>query len=195
VLLRDRCVRRFGASHPDDSDDGRNDRRDTKNNKSNRQEPAGFFDLHRSILAQFLLQYRSEEAMSRFLSTFVCAALLTMGCGSNPNEPDPAFPVTLTLQAGSSQITGGLMVKFVEVTQDSRCPINAMCIVAGDATVQLEFATDRRFASQLLQAVDPKKRTASFDGYSIEVKELYPYPDTTKPFNKADYKVTIAITR
>jgi hypothetical protein len=133
--------------------------------------------------------------MSRFLSTFVCAALLAAGCGSNPTSPDVTFPASMTLQAGEGRTTGGLFVKFVEVTNDWRCPINAMCITAGEAYLQFELATDRRFAAQQLQAVDPKNRVASFDGYSIEVKELYPYPDTTKPTNKADYKVTLTLNR
>jgi hypothetical protein len=133
--------------------------------------------------------------MSRFLSTFVCAALLAASCGSNPNNPAVSFPVTLTLQAGEARTTGGLFVKFVEVTNDWRCPLNALCITSGEAYLQFELATDRRFASQQLQAVDPKNRLASLDGYSIEVKDLQPYPDTNRPTNKADYKVTIELRK
>ena len=133
--------------------------------------------------------------MTRFLSTFVCAVLLTAGCGSNPAGPDVSFPVTLTLKAGQSTTTGGLFVKFVEVSNDWRCPINAACITAGEAYLQFELATDRRFVSQELQAVDPKNRVVSFDGYSVEVKELSPYPDTTKPMNKAEYTVSLVVTR
>ena len=133
--------------------------------------------------------------MTRFLSTFVCAVLLTSGCGSNPAGPDVSFPVTLTLKAGQSTTTGGLFVKFVEVSNDWRCPINAACITAGEAYLQFELATDRRSVTQELQAVDPKNRVVSFDGYSIEVKDLSPYPDTTKPMNKADYKVSLVVSR
>ena len=46
--------------------------------------------------------------MTRFLSTFVCAVLLTAGCGSNPAGPDISFPVTLTLKAGQSTTTGAV---------------------------------------------------------------------------------------
>lgn len=101
----------------------------------------------------------------------------------------------MTLQAGESRSTGGLFVKFVEVSNDWRCPINAACITAGEAYLQFELATDRRFTSQQLQAVDPKNRVAAFDGFSIEVKELSPYPDTSRPMDKKDYKVTLVVNR
>lgn len=133
--------------------------------------------------------------MSRFLSTLVCAALFAAGCGSNPNDPDVKFPVTMTLQAGQSQTVGGLFVKFVEVSSDFRCPINASCVSAGDAFLEFELSTDRKFANQRLQVFDFRLKATTFEGYAIEVKELTPSRDTSRVMSKDEYKVTLAINR
>jgi hypothetical protein len=132
--------------------------------------------------------------MSRFVSTLLCAALLGAGCGT-PNEPNVTFPVTMTLQAGESATAGGLFVKFVEVSNDFRCPINAMCINAGDAFLEFELSTDSRFIHQRLQVYDANLRKVSFEGYSVEVKDLTPGLDTSRLMSKAEYKVTLTVSR
>jgi hypothetical protein len=133
--------------------------------------------------------------MSRFLSTLVCAALLAAGCSSNPNEPEVTYPVTLTLQAGETAAAGGLFVKFVEVSNDFRCPINAMCINAGDAFLEFELSTDRRFIHQRLQVFDANLRKVSLEGYSVEVKDLMPGLDTSRLMSQSEYKVTLTVNR
>jgi len=133
--------------------------------------------------------------MSRFLSTFLCAALLTAGCGSKATTPDASFPVTMSLHAGDTRSAGGLYVKFIGVTDDFRCPITALCISPGDAYLQFEFATDAHFLSQRLQVVDPKLRVVSFDGYSIEVTQLVPPRDIRVLMSQVDYQATIEIRR
>jgi hypothetical protein len=135
--------------------------------------------------------------MTRFLSILVCAAMLVAGCRSNPTDPDAvSFPVSLALKAGESQLVGrGLLVKFVGVTDDWRCPITALCISAGDASLQFEFATDGRFRSQELRVLDPQLRKFSFEGYSIDVKQLEPGRDISVLMAQRDYKVTIEVSR
>jgi hypothetical protein len=133
--------------------------------------------------------------MSRFLSTLLCAALLNAGCGSNPATPDVSFPVTMSLHAGDTRSAGGLYVKFIGVTDDWRCPITALCISAGDAYLQFEFSTDRRFVSQRMQALDVVQRKLQFEGYSIEVTQLLPARDVRVLMSQVDYQATLEIRR
>jgi hypothetical protein len=134
--------------------------------------------------------------MSRFLSTLTCVAVLTAGCGANPNDPG-SLPVTLTLQVGQTASAGGLGITFLEVSNDWRCPIDAICISAGDAYLQLAVTTSNRTpASQLqLQVEHPQNRSATFEGYSLTVQSLGPYPSASNPIDKSQYKVTLEVSR
>lgn len=133
--------------------------------------------------------------MSRFLSTFVIAAALTASCGGNPTSPETTFPVTATLQPGETTMAGGLSVKFVGVTQDSRCPAAAICIVAGDANLQFELSTSNGSAGQQLQVEHPDNKHTTFQGYSVEVQGLAPYPITFNSIKPEDYRVTVKVDR
>jgi hypothetical protein len=133
--------------------------------------------------------------MSRFLSTLLCAGLLAAGCGASPTTPDVAYPVTMSLHAGDTRTVNGLYVKFIGVTDDWRCPITALCVSAGDAYLQFEFSTDRRFVSQRLQAVDQTQRKLLFEGYSIEVTQLLPARDIRVLMSQVDYQATIEVRR
>lgn len=134
-------------------------------------------------------------AMSTKLSTLVCAAAIAAGCGANPNTPETLFPVTLTLQAGQTSMAGGLGVTFVEVTNDWRCPGDAICITAGDAYLKFLFAANNSLADVQLQVDHPQHRRASYRGYSIEVQALTPYPFASLgKIKPEDYKVTIRVS-
>ncbi|TAK13616.1 MAG: hypothetical protein EPO35_10195 [Acidobacteria bacterium] len=129
------------------------------------------------------------------MTTFVCAALLTAGCGANPNGPDVSFPVTLNLKVGQTASAGGLDVTFTEVSYDWRCPINAACISAGDAYLQFQLSANHRTQNYQLQVEHPDNRAGSFEGYRIEVKSLAPLPDTSRLMDKGEYKVTLMVSR
>lgn len=134
--------------------------------------------------------------MSRFLSTLLCAVVLTVGCGTNPNDPS-SLPVTVTLQVGQTASAGGLGITFLEVSHDWRCPIDAICISAGDAYLQFAVTTSNRTpATQLqLQVEHPQNRTAVFEGYQLTVQSLGPYPSASQPVDKSAYKVTLEVSR
>ena len=65
------------------------------------------------------------------------------GHATSPNDTPLGRP--FDLRAGSSAVLdGGLKVAFERVPADSRCPLDALCIRAGDATVALTISQDGR---------------------------------------------------
>lgn len=93
--------------------------------------------------------------MLRPVSAVLCAALLG-ACASNAsNEGNGssgkaaenamrtiAAGTSMSLQQGETvHLPDHATLKYVTVTQDSRCPPNARCIRAGDADIRFEFAT------------------------------------------------------
>ncbi len=133
--------------------------------------------------------------MTRFLSLIVCAAAMAAGCGASPTSPEGPLTVTAILQAGQTTSAGGLSVTFVGVTTDSRCPAAAICITSGDATLQFAFSANNRAADGQLQVYHPDKKHTQYEGFTIEVQNLAPYPITFNSIKPEDYRVTIRVSR
>lgn len=68
------------------------------------------------------------------------ASRLVPGCGE-PSAVDAAFtlgePFWLALGERSVSADGPTAIRFVAVVGDSRCPEGAMCVWAGEATVDV----------------------------------------------------------
>src|SRR5687767_13015512 len=131
----------------------------------------------------------------RNVSTFVFTTLIAASiaaCSSSPTAPTD--PTIVTMAPGQSSQVGALSVKFVGVTIDTRCPANALCIQVGDAFVALEATTLGVKRSFELQILNPTNRSTTLGAYSIELKEVSPYP-FGEPIKPADYRVTLRIAR
>lgn len=90
---------------------------------------------------------------------------------------------------------GGLTVTFIGVSSDSRCPAAAICITSGEATLQFAFYANSRSANNVLQVYDPDKKRTVYEGFSVEVQTLAPYPITFNSIKPEDYRVTVKVDR
>jgi hypothetical protein len=110
----------------------------------------------------------------------------------------PAMPLDQQFIARPGQpvsIAGAAVrVQFVEVINDSRCPLNATCITAGDATIAI-LVVDDQGSSRYELHTDPSRKSATHRDLRIELMELQPYPDTTRPTDPAQYRVTLRASR
>lgn len=86
---------------------------------------------------------------------------------------------------------------FVDVPQDSRCPIGVQCVWEGDGTVvlavltagtsdttRIELHTSSKFATQ-----------TTYKDLNIRLQKLDPYPQKDMKIAPADYVTTLAIIR
>ncbi len=94
---------------------------------------------------------------------------------------------------------GGFTILFDEVTEDSRCPIGVDCIWEGRAVVKLVVAegtdsTDIQLATYNSINLD-SMLIAEYQDYSIELKEVNPYPhiDSLMNGNEPDYSILIHV--
>ncbi len=93
-------------------------------------------------------------------------------------------------------------VTFKGIAEDSRCPEGTQCVWAGVAVANIEFmsTTSRPMILQFSTAEVKGKdyhKTQSFNGYTISLKELAPYPSAqegTKSLS-GKYKIAIEITK
>ncbi|MDQ7816414.1 MAG: NigD-like C-terminal domain-containing protein [Melioribacteraceae bacterium] len=101
--------------------------------------------------------------------------------------------VTVHLDYGKDiLINNYAILKFEGVESDSRCPIDAICIWAGNGEVNMVISTDRdkkRFKLNTL--LEPRKFV--FDDFVIELKALNPAPRSDRPIKPQDYSVDLII--
>jgi hypothetical protein len=83
----------------------------------------------------------------------------------------------------------------VEVTSDSRCPLNAICIQAGDAVIAVSMVDDHGSNRYELRNNDPSRRSVLHRDLRVEFVDLRPYPDTNRPTAPGDYRATLRVSR
>jgi hypothetical protein len=107
------------------------------------------------------------------------------------------IPDSVTLKTGQqkSASRSKLRIRFVAVTEDSRCPLGTNCIWAGNAKVKFEV-TDRRGKRQMFEvntSIGPKGDT--FDSWAVDLISLTPSPREGKKVDPRSYIAKFTITR
>lgn len=117
-------------------------------------------------------------------------------CDGLPSGPTVALDERFTLAVGSTATVEPARVRleFVEVTGDSRCPADALCIQGGDAVVRLRATAGTSAGTIELHTADASRASGVFQGLRVELKELQPYPFSSRTIAQGDYKATLTVT-
>ncbi len=135
---------------------------------------------------------RSNPPAVRLLLT-VAVGLLQLACEAGPGSPsDVALGAEFTLAPGESALAGddGLRVSFESVTEDSRCPMDAICVWAGRVVVDVTAGRGetRHFALSPGDAAD-------VDGFRLRLVRVEPYPSAAEPILASAYRATFVVDR
>jgi hypothetical protein len=105
-------------------------------------------------------------------------------------------PFILALGSQISLKPSGAKLLFLQVTNDSRCPINAKCITAGNAQMQFLYWSPKATKSKTisLQMVAPKNKL-QIDGTILKVSDLQPGRTAGKTFDISKYKATLTFIK
>lgn len=122
--------------------------------------------------------------------------LLALGVGcSEPAAPQLGREFQLHVGENTILADVGLRVAFIGVSQDSRCPLQAMCVWAGDAAVLVEtapfpdvVATDSR-TDTLHTNLEPK--ALPLGAVELVLVRLDPYPEAPSSVAADAYVVTL----
>ena len=103
---------------------------------------------------------------------------------------DLGAEVTLAPGATASVNTAEFKVRFVAVTEDSRCPRDVTCIWAGEVKVQFEIQESAKIASpvEILEGGN-----SVVGAYRVTLVRVEPAPRSTARIAPQDYRATIAI--
>jgi hypothetical protein len=123
------------------------------------------------------------------------AAIAAAGCFSSPSSPDAVAGRPFELKPGAvSVLPDGTRLTFKEVQADSRCPMDVMCVWAGDATVAITLTPSKGSSESRELHVQPSGSQTSYAGYTIALTALAPYPRATQPIPAADYIATFIVS-
>jgi hypothetical protein len=103
----------------------------------------------------------------------------------------------LTLSMGQEVSVEGtpLRLVFTRVVEDSRCPVDVVCVWEGNAVVEVGIAvgTGPTFPLQLNSSLEP--RTATWQGLRLTYQELLPMPRTDVATDPGDYTLRLLLER
>jgi len=119
---------------------------------------------------------------------------LTAACGQS-TEPTIGNEFQLAFGEAATIPDAAVRLQFTDVVTDSRCPLQAQCVWAGDAAIAIEIAStpsggDSR-TDTLHTTLDP--RSVTFDGYELHLVRVEPYPVTPGTLPPASYRITLRV--
>jgi len=109
--------------------------------------------------------------MKHALLTFLIVALGAVAVSARTTD-------TITLRVGEQTIVRKtkLTIRFEEVIEDSRCPMNARCVWAGNAQVKISVANGKKAAKAFELNSTSKPQSVDYEGYRITYEHLTEKP-------------------
>jgi len=135
--------------------------------------------------------------MKRNLVLLLIGFTLVCCSDSLTNYHEVSLDKEFSLGVGESAIVSrhGVVIKFQTVEEDSRCPMDAICIWAGNAVVVLQLKESNRNEqnTKLNTFLDPK--IVGYSDLIIELKGLSPYPQSDVIINPNDYVAKLVVKK
>ena len=119
-----------------------------------------------------------------------------VACSGGPTQPDrvPAGQ-PFDLRVGDSALTtDDLRVQFDTVRSDSRCPMDALCVRAGEAVIAITLSLPGEAAVGRELETVPAKAQTTFSRFTITLSSLAPYPRSDRQIQPNDYIATFIVS-
>jgi hypothetical protein len=88
----------------------------------------------------------------------------------------------------------GIKVKFIELVEDSRCPVDVRCVWAGNAKIKLQFSKGSDIETVGLNTL-VKPRSYDFGGYTFELSGLAPRPRSNVRISRLGYVAALSVKK
>jgi hypothetical protein len=128
------------------------------------------------------------------------AALAACRAAVDPAGTPDASQVTndtLVLAPGQEVRVGGVFrVAFLEVSSDSRCPSDVLCVWAGNAAVEIGLAVGMGPTHPFtLNTLAYPPASVDYAGYRVTLVDLTPYPISTRRIPPEEYRAHLLVGR
>jgi len=100
----------------------------------------------------------------------------------------------LKVNQTSSLESDGSKIKLLNVTADSRCPSDVTCVWQGEVKISVNIIKNNQDLGDFsLTSRAGQDLGINFDGHSIHVVKVEPYPSSGKKISTSEYMVTFAV--
>jgi hypothetical protein len=131
---------------------------------------------------------------------FAVLSIIVLACTEEDESPAKVDllknPVTLKYQELIYDSTHKFGLKFTSVKKESRCPIDAICVTAGEVIVSLEVYQNQNVIETIDLSLPGEPKTVSLEDKKIEIKliDALPYPVSTAAQPEPEkYSVTLEV--
>lgn len=116
-------------------------------------------------------------------------------CSGGPTQPDRVPKgAPFDLRVGDSALTtDDLRIRFDTVRSDSRCPMDVMCIRAGEAVIALTIGRTGEVPVGRELDTTPARSSTSYLNFTITLSSLAPYPRSGRRIQPGDYVATLVV--
>jgi hypothetical protein len=126
---------------------------------------------------------------------FIVAVLSLCACTGGPTQPDRVPKgEPFDLRVGDSALTtDDLRIRFDTVRSDSRCPMDALCVRAGEAVLALTVGRTGEVPEGRELDTTPARSSTTFLNFTITLSSLQPYPRSDRQIQPGDYIGTFIV--
>jgi len=131
------------------------------------------------------------------ITSFALVGCDTSTESSTPSNVPAGLNTPFTLSVGQTGLLNAehLSVTFLGVPSDTRCPVDIVCMQAGDATLSIRAEKGGKPGVNLAIALSDDPQTAMFEGYAIDARRLLPDQMTGRTIPAGEYTVTLVVNR
>lgn len=110
-----------------------------------------------------------------------------------------AYPFKIGINQTAYLESADLGLRFVNVTEDSRCPTDVQCIWAGQVSIVVEVvgtSTEKaigNFSFTLLGESTTDLPTVTVAGYDLKLSRVEPYPISNRTIDLSEYVATLVV--
>lgn len=143
-----------------------------------------------------------DQWIGRIATIALASAVLISGCWTGSGITDLAAdldePFAVRVGQAVTLDGGGITLLFVGVPEDSRCPVDVVCVWEGNAVVALTATAggeERDIELNTSPSPVAGPRQVVVDGYVVELLQLDPSPVSDRPIPGWAYRATLEVSR
>lgn len=130
--------------------------------------------------------------MKIFLILF-CLLALSFSCNHEQLPESFETGETKVFKAGDDYLSAVESLKFkISEIQDSRCPVDVVCIWQGEVAITINVATP---VNGMLRLSTFDNQTDTLGKYSFELVEVTPHPVSNEIIRLEDYDITLQVNK
>jgi hypothetical protein len=142
-----------------------------------------------------------DAAMHEFIRVLLLLSALVLGsCGGGGDAEQGPLPASVLGQEyligfGETIRIGSLALEFTTLAEESRCPLNANCVWAGNARILVTATMGPTTEVMELNTYPSYQVRAAFQGYLIELRRLQPDFPWAPRGPLSEYTATVYVDR